>query len=341
MNELTSQMQAAERWREPSLTSPARFVYSGILFEWMPSESGSEVDLKDPRGRWHPSVAVGPAYSPFLYPPERSRPMARVSCVVSRVHGPRSSWARGTLADPPAAGTPVVGSDVTGRTELVADEQGDSVTVWCGDAECVVRRIAQGEYVALARMGPSSRDHGAALAGVTSAVVQGEGGLFLHASVVQKSGRAIAFVGPSGEGKSTAARAMRGATLLSVDRAILMPSASGWVVWSQPGGTMAQEDQVSRERNGAALHAVIRVRKAERVAVRSYPMAEAMFALRESVLAWRPRQASGAHERELLSRVAQLAHDVPVGELCFPKGVSVDEPVDAWLSETAMREPWT
>ena len=63
------------------------------------------------------------------------------------------------------------------------------------------------------------------------------GGLLLHASLIKYKGRAIAFAGPSGVGKSTQAEIWRrylGADILNGDRAALRKAADAWTAYGSP-----------------------------------------------------------------------------------------------------------
>ena len=62
-------------------------------------------------------------------------------------------------------------------------------------------------------------------------------GLLLHASLIKYNGKAIAFSGPSGVGKSTQAdiwRAYLGADIINGDRAALRKGADGWTAYGSP-----------------------------------------------------------------------------------------------------------
>lgn len=63
------------------------------------------------------------------------------------------------------------------------------------------------------------------------------GRLLLHASLIKYEGRAIAFAGPSGVGKSTQAdiwHTCLGADVLNGDRAVLGKAAGGWIAYGSP-----------------------------------------------------------------------------------------------------------
>jgi hypothetical protein len=62
-------------------------------------------------------------------------------------------------------------------------------------------------------------------------------GLLLHASLIKLDGKAIAFAGPSGIGKSTQADLWQqyfGAQIVNGDRAVLRKTADGWMAYGSP-----------------------------------------------------------------------------------------------------------
>ena len=62
-------------------------------------------------------------------------------------------------------------------------------------------------------------------------------GLLLHASLINYAGRAIAFAGPSGVGKSTQADLWKkclGAEIINGDRAVLRKNADHWIAYGSP-----------------------------------------------------------------------------------------------------------
>jgi hypothetical protein len=183
---------------------------------------------------------------------------------------------------------------------------------------------------------------------VCSAILHAIGGAIVHASSVLLDEGVIAFLGPSGAGKSTASRQMRAGSLFSVDRLALAPLLADpqqrssadpahrrrtW--WAYPlfGGTLIDSEMPLALPAWAPLGALLRVQQASRGAfVESCTPIRALATLRESSL-------HGGHgagmESEFLSRLQQLAADIPIARLHFGLGAALSPVIRDWLSETA------
>ena len=87
-------------------------------------------------------------------------------------------------------------------------------------------------------------------------------GLLLHASLIKYAGKAIAFAGPSGVGKSTQADIWKDclqAEIINGDRAVLRKNADHWIAYGSPyAGTSG-----IYKNHSAPLAAVILLRQAE------------------------------------------------------------------------------
>ena len=99
-------------------------------------------------------------------------------------------------------------------------------------------------------------------------------GLLLHASLIKYKGKALAFAGPSGVGKSTQAdiwRAFLGADIINGDRAAIRKGDDGWYAYGCPyAGTSGIYKNA-----GGPLAAIILLEKAEENHLRRLTEAEA------------------------------------------------------------------
>lgn len=122
--------------------------------------------------------------------------------------------------------------------DILRSDPYDDRTVLRGSA-CVAEltTLGAGRYAASARVAPGSRGLRALLRGLSSAVLEREGGATLHAAGVEVDGRAVVYLGPSGAGKSTAARLTEDATSFADDHVALVPAPRGWLAWGLPGGS--------------------------------------------------------------------------------------------------------
>lgn len=141
-------------------------------------------------------------------------------------------------------------------------------------------------------------------------------GLLLHASLIDYSGKGIAFTGPSGVGKSTQAdiwKSYLGATVLNGDRAALRKKDDRWMAYGSPyAGTSGIYKKAS-----VPLAAVVALRQAEKNRLRVLPAAEALQYIYPelSVHRW-----DKLFVDRVLDLALQLLADVPVYLLeCVPE----------------------
>ncbi len=92
------------------------------------------------------------------------------------------------------------------------------------------------------------------------------GGLLLHAAGVVIDGRAWLLPGPSGTGKSTAARAPDITRVLSDERVIVRRTSSGWRAWGTPWWSTGRTRPF--DSGYAAVGGIARLHKAPRLALR-------------------------------------------------------------------------
>lgn len=228
--------------------------------------------------------------------------VARVQCTV--------------VIDPDLAGP------VTWPRSFTVERRGDTaetLVVVSRDMHAEVEADGPGRYVASVRIPPvvagddELQGPDAVVLGLSTAIVEHEGGLSLHAAGVEIDGRVVLFIGPSGAGKSTAAWLTTGGRLFASDRVNVTPDrkGGGYVVWSLPGGSKISIPASPHRR--LPLGAIFRVRQSrERPRVEKLSAAKAMFAIRESM--WLSDFSPSAEEARV-DAAALLRAQVPVAEL--------------------------
>ncbi len=165
------------------------------------------------------------------------------------------------------------------------------------------------------------------------------GDLVLHASALVVDGRAVAFCGPAGRGKSTLAYRLSGShrPLLAEDGLALTrdPDDGGWLAWPGPRGVRLFVDEAEGKRvhlvepgaegvEPAPLGAVVilAARGAGPFEVERLTPAEAVQAVMANVVCVR-----GEGVRRAFADVARLAERVPVHRAMLPD--DLDRVVDA------------
>lgn len=145
-------------------------------------------------------------------------------------------------------------------------------------------------------------------------------GLLLHASLIKYAGKAIAFTGPSGVGKSTQANLWERyctAQIINGDRAALRIDADGWKAYGSPyAGTSGIYKNES-----APLAAIILLEQAKENSLQPLTAAEALRVIYPEVTMHR-------WDRTFVERAAdlclQLLQQVPVYRLaCLPEESAV------------------
>jgi hypothetical protein len=236
-----------------------RFAFGGVAFEL---EVGEGVD-------WQ----LWPEFARHTCASDRYPLVARVQCRVT--------------VDPSLSGP---GKPARG---ILVERRGEStestVLVAPGDVHAEFEADGPGRYIASVRISPRRATDpmpqapDAVLLGLSTAILEREGGVSLHAAAIELEGRAVVFIGPSGAGKSTAARLSSGSRLFAFDRVNIAPDGAGsYVAWSLPGGSPVAGPASSHRR--LPLGAILRVRQG-RGAPRIHELAAAqgIFALRESM----------------------------------------------------------
>lgn len=180
-----------------------------------------------------------------------------------------------------------------------------------------------------ARVMFSDRALTALLAGLASVVAGVRGGLVLHSASVEWRGRALAFVGPSGAGKTTACRHVPGALLFSRDRILVAPLDSGqWFAHSLPGGAPPVPDIPGAGVPSLPLYGVLGLRHATR-----HTHLEALSPIQRATLLRQctmDGEVSENSEGRLFESFLALASRVPMARLHFKLETSLAEVLSSW-----------
>lgn len=214
---------------------------------------------------------------------------------------------------------------------------------WMGDSGQVLTQHARARWqpgpqgaIAEATLGPSRRAAEGLLMALAGALLHRAGGAILHAASVEQSEGVLAFVGPSGAGKSTACRHVERASQFSFDRLAVVPvrgerGCRVWRAYALPGGTPPASHSPEVGSHGRPLRAVLRIRQAVRGCWHEEcSSSQAVALLRESAF---HANRGPAAELELLELLEQLASDVPIANLHFSLGTSLDTVLSRWLTE--------
>lgn len=137
------------------------------------------------------------------------------------------------------------------------------------------------------------------------------GGIPAHAAMVDREGKGILFLGPSGMGKSTQARLWEkhlGAEILSGDRPCLRKSETGWRGYGMPWDG---KDCILRQ-SSVPLRAAVVLEQAEENEIRPMSPVQAMAVLLKqvSIPTWDRRVAD-----TVLQRMSEVARDIPFWHL--------------------------
>jgi len=152
-------------------------------------------------------------------------------------------------------------------------------------------------------------------------VVKNRGGMLVHASAGVVADGAWLMPGPSGTGKSTAARGGF-SRVLSDERLVLLPDADGFSVWGTP--FWSDDRQLPLDAGSATLVGIAHLSKAERPSVQSFSRAEMLAWLLRSVVVYDHEQSGLEAAFDLASRVVESVECI---NLDFP-------PEGIWATST-------
>lgn len=199
------------------------------------------------------------------------------------------------------------GDELSGEADLSRGEASLRVDVEGGDAPALV------DY---------------ALRVLTALLVEARGGLLLHGAGLVRGGAGLLLLGPSGTGKTTAARNAAGARVLNDDLVLLLPAADGgWQLHASPFSNPSQVPPQGRAQ--APLAAILRLRQAPVVRLRSLSRSVALAELLAAV----PVLVADADRLPGLTRRLDTVLDqTPAALLDLRADPGYWELVDPWLA---------
>jgi len=143
---------------------------------------------------------------------------------------------------------------------------------------------------------------------VTAYLLSAEGGLVLHASAVEVDGKAVAFVGLSGQGKTTVATLLCTGGYLLVTDDVLPVNAQGGEVTCVPGGIELRVRDKSQELADWLASDVPRRRTADERLAMAVPVTRAdRLPLATVIIPWPDRQFSEVSARRLSAGEAAMS----------------------------------
>ena len=149
-------------------------------------------------------------------------------------------------------------------------------------------------------------------------------GLLMHASGYADARGAVLFLAVSGGGKTTTARKLPHANVLSDDQVALRRVAGEWTAFALPFVGEYRRATVPRR---APLRAVVLLAKGEGAALARVPPAAAIASVMRCAVNFAP----GPHNATLLDLAADLATRVPVHRLTLDRDAPVAPALDALL----------
>lgn len=163
---------------------------------------------------------------------------------------------------------------------------------------------------------------------LTALLVEARGGLLLHGAGLVRDGRGLLLLGPSGTGKTTAARNAGGAQVLNDDLVLLLPEPDG--TWQLHASPFTNPSQVQPAGPAAApLAAILRLRQSPRVHLE--PLSEAA-ALAELLAAVPVLVADGDRLPGLVDRLRAVLRRSPAMTLGLRPDAGYWSLLDPWLA---------
>ena len=270
------------------LTSEQRYTYGGLEFVRL----GASSPLPDQASL------------------ERARPFASVACTVS------------------GAGVPVTShAHRRSQKRVHARWSGARGAVDGHGVRVHLRALAPRRFVASVQCDLSNVTAHPVEDVLNQAILERCGGAVLHAAAIEIDGRALAFVGPSGAGKTTAC-GLTGRPWFSRDRLAVAPTDDGWWAWPLAGGSVPPSSRAS----GLAalpLAGVLRVVQSDRTRLQVTQGVQSVLDVRSCCFVG---DTDAKAEPNRLEVVENLCNQVPVGRLHTVLGEDPTEGIRSWLT---------
>lgn len=152
-----------------------------------------------------------------------------------------------------------------------------------------------------------------------------DGGLLVHAAGVLRNGKGYLFLGPSGSGKTTIARLSSQGKVLNDDLLVLLPSSTGWEVFSTP---FTNQDQVRPRAGRMPLSCMFRLEHGKSNRVEPF---SAAAALAEFIASVPVIPGFSQYTSDVLNRAQLILSRVPFDKLYFTPDSSIWELIDTGL----------
>lgn len=179
----------------------------------------------------------------------------------------------------------------------------------------------------------------AVFSAIASAIAILREGAVLHSASIEWEAGVVAFIGPSGAGKTTACQHVPGARLFSIDRLLVAPVSGGqWQAFSVPGGTPPSRPWLRKSRvQSRPLLAVFGLRHAQS-ATHFEPLSSVgRVALLRQCAFDGSREPAGA--AETLGNLVRLATEVPIARLHLRRGENLELKLREGFAKGFRRQP--
>ena len=164
---------------------------------------------------------------------------------------------------------------------------------------------------------------------VLSFLVIERGGILLHGSAVRRHGYAVAFIGHSGSGKTTAAKLMAPEwQILNDECNIVLPAldCAGYRIHATPFTAISKLPSLAQ--GSAHLGAVFTLARGRDVQIRPLSAQRSILSVVGSTVAIPSTDAVG---ERVLSNASEVVRSIPIEELSFRRDSAISEAIEDYL----------